>query len=57
MLDKNKPFDVVYGDPSIRFEQDGKKFDHKGVEIVAKITSTLHLKKDKDGLATGRSAR
>ncbi len=33
-LDRERPFATVYGEAWYRFEQDGKKFDHQGVEIL-----------------------
>ena len=33
-LDRNRPYGIVYGAGPVRFEQDHKKFDHKGFEIL-----------------------
>jgi predicted O-methyltransferase YrrM len=34
MLDRNRPYGIVYGNAGHAFEQDGKKFDHHGREIL-----------------------
>ena len=34
LLDRDRPFATVYGEAPYRYEQDGKKFDHQGVEIL-----------------------
>lgn len=36
MLDRKKPFGEVFGPHPHRYEQDGKCFDHEGVEIGVK---------------------
>jgi hypothetical protein len=33
MLDRNRPYGIVYGNAGHAFEQDGKKFDSQGREI------------------------
>ncbi len=33
-LDRNRPYGIVYGAGPVRFEQDHKKFDHNGFEIL-----------------------
>jgi hypothetical protein len=33
-LDKSRPYGTVHGGKGARFEQDGKEFDHNGLEMV-----------------------
>ena len=33
-LDRSRSYGVVYGTAPYRYEQDGKKFDHQGLEIL-----------------------
>jgi hypothetical protein len=33
-LDRKRPYCTVYGDPIVRFEQDGKKFTRDGQQVV-----------------------
>ncbi len=34
-LDHSRSFGVVYGGGACRYEQDGKPFDHRGIEIIS----------------------
>ncbi len=34
LLDHSRSFGVVYGGGPVRYEQDGKQFDHQGLEIL-----------------------
>lgn len=33
-LDKTKPYCTVYGDPVVRYEQDGRKYTREGHPVV-----------------------
>jgi hypothetical protein len=33
-LDRKRPYCTVYGDPLVRYEQDGKKFTRDGHQVV-----------------------
>ncbi len=33
-LDHNRPHGIIYGGGPARYEQDGKQFDHQGLEIL-----------------------
>ncbi len=39
LLDRNRPFGVVYGAGPLRYEQDHKQFDHRGIEIISTATT------------------
>ncbi len=34
-LDQSRSFGVIYGRGACRYEQDGKTFDHRGIEIIS----------------------
>lgn len=33
-LDHDRPFATVYGEAPYRYEQDGRQFDHRGLEVL-----------------------
>ncbi|MDD5375282.1 hypothetical protein [Acidithiobacillus sp.] len=47
-LDTSKPYGTVYGDADHAFEQDGKRFDHAGEEIMDGGTPKKRGPKPKD---------
>ncbi len=52
-LDHNRPHGVIYGGGHARFEQDGRQFDHQGLEILPDV-GTDHTAADQFGGETPR---
>ena len=52
-LDRNRPYGIVYGAGPVRFEQDHKKFDHNGFEILPDV-GTDHTAANQFGGETRR---
>ena len=48
LLDHNRPHGLIYGGGPARYEQDGKQFDHQGLEILPDV-GTDHAAADKSG--------
>ncbi len=48
LLDHSRSFGVVYGGGPARYEQDGKQFDHQGLEILPDV-ATAHTEVAKFG--------
>ena len=43
MLDKTRNYGLVYGDPKVRYEQDGILFDPAGRPLITKTENVISM--------------
>jgi hypothetical protein len=56
-LDRKRPYCTVYGDPIVRFEQDGKKFTRDGQQVVIVEPSDMPQEVKLEVKLTGKARR